>query len=148
MLAWTPPPRFANTAHSAPSLSPSAAGIRYVAARICLGGPSFHRAGMVHLTGTEAAPAPGAADCSGWTSFGGAAQAEKIASVEREIIETQLKIRALFKFLLLLVDYQICGEKRNAISTSRFLHRPEKSHNCSSESPWVRIASSVQSRRK
>jgi len=71
---------------------------------------------MVHLTGTEAAPAPDAADCSGWTSFGGAAQAEKIASVEREIIETQLKIRALFKFLLLLVDFQICGEKRNAIS--------------------------------
>jgi len=103
---------------------------------------------MVHLTGTEAAPAPGAADCSGWTSFGGAAQAEKIASVEREIIETQLKIRALFKFLLLLVDFQICGEKRYAISTSCFLHRPEKSQNCSSESPWVRIASSVQSRRK
>jgi len=78
---------------------------------------------MVHLTGTDPAPAPEAADCSGWTSFGGAAQAEKIASVEREIIETQLKIRALFKFLLLLVDFQICGEKRNAISTPCFLHR-------------------------
>jgi hypothetical protein len=103
---------------------------------------------MAHLTGTEAAPAAVPPDCSGWTSFGGAAQAEKIASVEREIIETQLNIRALFKFLLLLVDLQICGEKRNAISTSRFLHRPEKSHNCSSESLWVRIASSVQSRLK
>src|SRR5262249_29485237 len=106
MLAWTPPPRFANTAHSAPSLSPSAAGISYVAARICLGGPSFHRAGAVHLTGTEAAPEADAAFCSGWTSFGAAAQAEKIARVEREIIETQLKIRALFKLVLLLVDLQ------------------------------------------
>src|SRR5262249_54747615 len=42
-----------NTAHSASSLSPAAAGIRYVAARICLGGPAFHRAGMVHLTPAE-----------------------------------------------------------------------------------------------
>jgi hypothetical protein len=66
---------------------------------------------MVHLTGTEAAPAPGAADCSGWTSFGGAAQAEKIASVEREIIETQLKIRALFKFVLLLQNCSIVLQK-------------------------------------
>lgn len=43
--------------------------------------------------------AAGAADCSGWTSFGADAQAEKIARVEMETIETQLKIRALFKFL-------------------------------------------------
>jgi len=54
----------------------------------------------------EAATGAGAADCS--DSFGADAQAEKTAKVEREIIETQLKIRALFKFVLLLIDLQGC----------------------------------------
>jgi hypothetical protein len=49
--------------------------------------------------------AAGAADCSGWISFGAAAQAEKIARVQRETIETQLKIRDLFKLVLLLIDF-------------------------------------------
>jgi hypothetical protein len=50
---------------------------------------------VVHLTEPADEPAP--AVVSGWTSFGAAAQAAKTASVEREIIETKLKIRALFK---------------------------------------------------
>jgi hypothetical protein len=50
--------------------------------------------------------AAGAPDCSGWTSLGADAQAEKIASVERETIETQLKIRDLFKLVLLLIDFR------------------------------------------
>ncbi len=50
--------------------------------------------------------AAGADDCSGWTSFGADAQAEKIARVERETIETQLNIRDLFKFVLLLIDFR------------------------------------------
>jgi hypothetical protein len=66
----------------------------YVAARIPPAGLVSHRAGVVHLT--EPADEP-AAVVSGWTSFGAAAQAAKTASVEREIIETKLKIRALFK---------------------------------------------------
>jgi hypothetical protein len=50
--------------------------------------------------------AAGAADCSGWISFGAAAQAEKIARVEREAIEKQLKIRDLFKLVLLLIHFR------------------------------------------
>jgi hypothetical protein len=50
--------------------------------------------------------AAGAADCSDWISFGAAAQAEKIARVERETIETQLKIRDLFKLVLLLIHFR------------------------------------------
>jgi hypothetical protein len=46
-----------------------------------------------------------AADCSGWTSLGADAQAEKIARVEREAIEMQLKIRDLFKLVLLLIEF-------------------------------------------
>ena len=76
----------------------------YVAARIPLAGLASHRAGAVHLTEPEEVDA---ADCSGGISFGGAAQAEKIAKIERETIEMQLKTRALFKFVLLLFLY-IC----------------------------------------
>jgi hypothetical protein len=72
-----------------------------VAARIPLAGLDSHRAGAVHLT---APPWAGAADDS--ASFGADAQAEKIARVESEIIETQLKIRDLFKFVCLLVNLQ------------------------------------------
>jgi hypothetical protein len=50
--------------------------------------------------------AAGAPDCSGWTSLGADAQAEKIARVERETIETQLKIRDLFKLVLLLIEFR------------------------------------------
>jgi hypothetical protein len=39
-----------NTGHSPPSLSPVAAGMTYVAARIPLAGLASHRAGAVHLT--------------------------------------------------------------------------------------------------
>jgi len=42
----------------------------------------------------------------GSTSFGADAQAEKIARIDSEIIETQLKIRDLFKFVCLLVNLQ------------------------------------------
>src|SRR5262249_20713605 len=70
-------------------------------------------------TGTEAAPEADAAFCSGWTSFGAAAQAEKIARVEREIIETQLKIRALFKLVLLLIDFRTSRERHNTNSLAR-----------------------------
>ncbi|MGE0128381.1 MAG: hypothetical protein AB7U82_09905 [Blastocatellales bacterium] len=38
----------------------------------------------------EAVAVAGAVDCSGWTSFGADAHAEKIASVEKEIIEMHL----------------------------------------------------------
>jgi hypothetical protein len=68
-----------------------------VAARIPLAGLVSHRAGAVHLT--EAALTDGPAGCSVWTSFGAAAQAASTAIVEREIIETKLKIRALFKVM-------------------------------------------------
>src|SRR5215475_14262202 len=105
MLAWTPPPRFSNTAHSAPSLSPSAAGIMYVAARIPLAGLASQRVGAVHLTPPEWADA---AD-SGGISFGAAAQAERIAKIERETIEMQMKTRALFKFVLLLLTFRFAG---------------------------------------
>jgi hypothetical protein len=77
--------------------------------------------------------AAGAADCSGWTSFGAAAQAEKIARVERETIETQLKIRDLFKLVLLLIDFRISRERRNANPSSCLLHRSEKPHDYSPE---------------
>jgi hypothetical protein len=50
--------------------------------------------------------ATGAADWSDWISFGAAAQAENIARVERETIETQLKIRDLFKLVLLLIHFR------------------------------------------
>jgi len=50
----------------------------------------------------EAVAWAGAAD--GSTSLGADAQAQKTARVESEIIETQLKIRDLFKFVCLLVN--------------------------------------------
>src|SRR5215475_10619618 len=109
MLAWTPPPRFSKTAHSAPSLSPSAAGIKYVAARIPLAGLASHRVGAVHFTPPEWADA---AD-SGGISFGAAAHAERIAIKERETIEIQLKTRALFKFVLLLLIFRFLWETHN-----------------------------------
>jgi hypothetical protein len=87
----------------------------YVAARIPPAGLVSHRAGAVHLTEPEAAPAAGADDCSGWTSLGAAAQAKKIARVERETIEMQLKSRALFKFVLLLLIFRLLG--RSAMLT-------------------------------
>jgi hypothetical protein len=76
----------------------------YVAARIPPAGLVSHRAGAVHLT--EAALTEGPPCCSLWISFGAAAQAEKTASIEREIIETKLKIRALFKVVSLLIDFR------------------------------------------
>jgi hypothetical protein len=105
-LAWTPPPRFTNTAHSAPSLSPSAAGIVYVAARIPPAGLVSHRDGAVHPTEPAEPPTAGPPDCSGLISLGAAAQAAKTANIEREIIETKLKIRALFKVVPLLIDFR------------------------------------------
>jgi hypothetical protein len=81
----------------------------YVAARIPLAGLVSHRAGAVHLTEPEAAPAAGAAEFSGWTSFGAAAQAKKIVSDERETIEMKLKSRDLFKFILLLLIFRLWG---------------------------------------
>jgi hypothetical protein len=84
--------------------------------------------------------AAGAEDCSGWTSFGADAQAEKVARVERKTIAVRLKIRALFKFVLLLLNFRLCGKRRNANSSYRFLHHPEN--------PWVRVASSALSRLK
>src|SRR5262245_29788575 len=53
MLSWTPPPSLSKTAHSAPSLSPFAAGIRYVAERIPLAGLASHLEGAVHLMAPE-----------------------------------------------------------------------------------------------
>jgi hypothetical protein len=94
----------------------------YVAARIPPAGLVSHRAGAVHLTEPEA-PTAGPDACSVWTSFGAAAQAEKIAKIERETIEMQLKIRALFKVVLLLLILRLCGEECNANSSSCFLHR-------------------------
>jgi len=56
---------------------------------------------------------PGVADAPAWggaadgsTSLGADAQAEKIARVERKIIETQFRIRELFKYVSLLVDLE------------------------------------------
>jgi hypothetical protein len=67
----------------------------YVAARIPPAGLVSHRDGAVHLT--EAAVAAAAVPAG--ISLGAAAQAEKIANAEREIIKTKLKIRALFKVM-------------------------------------------------
>jgi hypothetical protein len=79
----------------------------YVAARIPPAGLVSHREGAVHLTEPVPALADGPDGCSVWTSFGAAAQAQKIASVEREIIETKVKILALFKVVPLLIDFRI-----------------------------------------
>src|SRR5215470_7165237 len=68
-----------------------------------------------------AAAEAGAGDDSTPASFGAAAHPEKIAAVERVIIETQLKMCDLFKFLCLLIDIQARGEKRYATSSSRSL---------------------------
>jgi hypothetical protein len=99
----------------------------YVAARIPLAGLVSHRAGAVHLTEPEAAPAAGAADCSGWTSFGAAAQAEKIVRVERDTIEMQLKIRFLFKSILLLQNCSseiFASQRHSAPLRSRQARQP------------------------
>jgi hypothetical protein len=78
----------------------------YVAARIPPAGLVSHLTGAVHLTEPTDELAAGAAAEPGWTSFGAAAQDQKTVSVEREIIETKLKIRALFKTVSLLIDFQ------------------------------------------